>query len=628
MVKLYKINLKQALFLFFITFAHMDIEFHRMKKMQLEKIFPLPLRKQIAKWIKIALFMVAVITMGAIVIDYGFEQHPNEWVFIQKIYHYAWWIYCISYAGDLIFQWKQITRKKILPTITWGLLLACVGVGKFITLPPSLEWLGHHFFEIGVVGLFSALEISRGLINIVNKRSNPALLMAGGFALIIAFGTLLLLLPRSTHEGIILPIVDALFVSTSAVCVTGLTPVDVAQVFTLEGQIVIALLIQIGGLGVMTITSFFALFFMGGSGLSNQFALRDLVGSDTLSSLLSTLLYILFFTFMIEGIGALLIWLSIHGTLDMTIQQEIFFSVFHAISAFCNAGFSTLSGNLGNPAIMTGHNAFYLIISALIVLGGIGFPILMNFRSILFYRIKGWFKKLVRRPQHNKLIHLTRINTKIVLTTTTLLIVGGSVTIGLLEWNGAFKDMPTADKIVHSIFNAISPRTAGFNSIDLTHLSLFSILLYMLLMWIGGGAQSTAGGIKVNTLAVMMASFVSVIRGRERVVLFNRELSENSIKRASAVVVGSVLCILIFFIAILALEPQISPKGLLFETISAFGTVGSSLNVTPLLGNTSKVLITLLMFIGRVGFITLMMSFVKTDHQPKFRYPKDNVIIN
>lgn len=592
------------------------------------KLFPLPLRKQIGKWIQFALFMVAVITIGAIVIDYGFEQHPNELAVIQKIYHYAWWVYSIAYIGGLIFQWKRITKKKIFPTILWGILLTSVAVSKFVVLPPTLEWLGHHFLEIGVVGLFSVLEVSRSVINIINKRTNPALLMAGGFAFIIAFGTLLLLLPRSTQEGIILPIVDALFVSTSAVCVTGLTPVDVAQVFTIEGQIIIAMLIQIGGLGVMTITSFFALFFMGGSGLSNQFALRDLVGSDTLSSLLSTLLYILFFTFMIEGIGALLIWLSIHGTLDMTIQQEIFFSVFHAISAFCNAGFSTLSGNLGNPAIMTGHNSFYLIISALIVLGGLGFPILMNFRSILFYRIKGLFKKLVRRPEHNKLIHLTRINTKIVITTTIFLIVVGSLGIAFLEWNGAFKNMPATDKIVHSIFNAISPRTAGFNSVDLTHFSIFSILLYMLLMWIGGGAQSTAGGIKVNTIAVMLASFFSVIKGRERVVLFNRELSENSIRRASAVVIGSIICLLIFFVALIALEPNISPKGLLFETISAFGTVGSSLNVTSLLGDTSKVLIALLMFIGRIGFITLLMSFIKIDYQPKFRYPKDNVIIN
>lgn len=599
-----------------------------MKKFRLSSYFTLSLRKRIAKVIQFIVFLVAVITTGAIVVDYGFIQYPHEQQFIHKIYHFAWWAYTINYVGSLVFQWRSITRKKILPTLLWGILLATVGVGKFVALPPAYQWLAHHFVEIGILALFSILEISRGIINLINKRTNPALLMTGGFAFIIAFGTLLLLLPRSTQPDIVLPLIDALFVATSAVCVTGLTPVDVAQVFTVEGQIIIALLIQIGGLGVMTITSFFALFFMGGSGLYNQFALRDLVGSETMSSLLSTLLYILFFTFIIEGVGALLIWLSIHGTLNMNLQQEIFFAVFHAVSAFCNAGFSTLSGNLGNPLVMQGHNAFYLIISALIVLGGLGFPILMNFRKILYYRLKGWAKRLIHKPEHNVFIHLTQLNTKIVLTTTLILLVVGSASIAFLEWNGAFATMPVMDKITHSIFNAVSPRTAGFNSVDLTHFSVFTLLLYMVFMWIGGAAQSTAGGIKVNTFAVACASFASVVKGRSRVILFNRELSDSSIQRAAAVLFGSILCIGIVFIVLIALEPELPLRGLLFETISAFGTVGSSLNITPLLGDGSKIAISVLMFTGRVGFITLLMSFTKAEATPRYRLPKDNVIIN
>lgn len=588
----------------------------------------LPIAKKADRWVRIIMFMVAVVTMGAIVVDYGFVLYPKEQALIEDIYLFAWWMFGVSYVWNLIYQWGVIKGKKIIFTVIWGLLWAAIGVNNFVTIPGSSYWLTHRIPQVIVMFLFSVLEVSRGITNIINKRTNPAILMAAGFAFVIGFGAFMLLLPRSTQDGIVLPVVDAIFVSTSAVCVTGLTPVEIAEVFTTEGQIIIAMLIQIGGLGVMTITSFFALFFMGGSGLYNQFALRDLVGSETMSSLLSTLLSILAFTFIIEGIGALCIWFSIHGTLGMNLQEELFFSIFHAVSAFCNAGFSTLYRNLGNEAIMYGHNAFFLIISSLIVLGGLGFPILMNFKSILFYRLKTWGRSLLRKPKQPAFIHLTQLNTKIVLTTTLILIVLGSVGLALLEWNGAFAGLPVADKITQSIFNAIAPRTAGFISIDLTTFSLLSIMLYMGLMWVGGAAQSTAGGIKVNTLAVAWAGLVSVIKGKDRVVLFKRELSEDSIRRAAAVVFGSLLCVTGFFVALVALEPNLPARGLLFETISAFATVGSSLNISPQLGDYSKLLVSLLMFTGRVGFITLLMCFIKAEKTPHYRLPKDSVIIN
>ena len=598
-----------------------------MKKIQLTHLFPVQLRTKIAKWGQYLSFVVACITIGAIVIDYGYHLHPYERGMLEYLYHASWIAYSVSYLISLLFLWKSITRKNIVATIIWGVLLSTIGISKFIDLPPAYNWLGHHLIEMGVLGLFSALELSRGVIGLINKRTNPVLLMAGSFILFIALGTLLLLLPRSTQEGFVLPVVDALFISTSAVCVTGLTPLDIAQVFTPSGQLIIALLIQVGGLGIMTITSFFALFFMGGSTLQRQFAVRDLIGAETLSSLLSTLLNILAFTFAIEAIGAFFIWWSIHGTLSMTLGQEIFFSIFHSISAFCNAGFSTLSGNLGNPSLLTAHNGFFWAISLLIILGGLGYPILINFKTIVFYRIKRWVLLIFRRPTEKK-AHLTQLNTKIVLTSTLVLVLVGTIVLAILEWDGAFKGMSVADKITHSFINAVSPRTAGFNTIELPQFGTLSILLYLLLMWIGGGSQSTAGGIKVNTLAVVLANFVSILKGRQHVVLFNREVSDYSIKKASAVVVGSICCIIIFYVLLLLLEPPLPTRGLLFETLSAFSTVGASLNITPLLGDASKLLITLLMFIGRIGFISLLMSFTKRGQQPHYRYPKDHVIIN
>lgn len=596
---------------------------------------PEKIQKSIKFWIDLLVFLVSVVLIGTAVVDYGFVLDETETLYISKIYNFTWWFYLIVFTGRLILTWTEITRKTIFLTIMLGVMFYLSLIAKFVNVAETSSWfviwnfLKSKYFIVALIGIFAVLNVSKGVVNFINKKTNPALLLVAGFALIIFFGTLLLLLPRSTIEHFRLPLADALFVSTSAVCVTGLSPVDLAHTFTLEGQIVIMLLIQIGGLGVMTITSFFALFFMGSTSLYNQFALRDMLGSDAFSSLISTLLNILIFTFTIETIGALLIWISIHSTMNMTLNEEIFFSVFHAVSAFCNAGFSTLTGNLGNPAILYNHNWFYIIISILIILGGIGFPILVNFKNVLAFHIKSFCMKLFKKNYKQiRYQHLTNINTKIVIVTTSILIVFGTIIIAILEWNNAFVHMDLEDKLVQSLFNSVAPRTAGFNSVDLTNFSLLTIIVYSVLMWIGGGSQSTAGGIKVNTFAVAISNFFSVIRGKTSVTLFNRELSAESVRRASATIFGSLITIIVFFLILVAMEPEISPKGLLFETISAYCTVGSSLNITPLLADNSKIIVSVLMFIGRVSLITILMSVIQQKGNTKYRYPKDNVIIN
>ena len=200
--------------------------------------------------------------------------------------------------------------------------------------------------------------------------------------------------------------------------------------------------------------------------------------------------------------------------------------------------------------------------------------------------------------------------------------------VAVLEWNGAFAGMSVGEKVVQSFFTSVVPRTAGFNSVDLAQFSLLTILVYIFLMWIGGASQSTAGGIKVNTFAVALANIRAVVRGENAVVLFNREITSDSVSRSSAVVFGSIVAILLSFVALLLLEPDISPKGLLFEVVSAYSTVGASLNVTPELGNASRLLIVVLMFVGRVGLITVLMGMSRQRDRRKYRYPKGNVIIN
>ena len=560
------------------------------------------------------IFLVSLILLCALVIEYGFQLDEVEKAAINAIFTFSIWFYFVLYLLIVIFRRKQIVKRSIIMTVSMALLLIYAVISNHLT--PALL-------------VFSIVELSRGIVNFIGKKTNPALLLSTAFLVITAIGTIILLVPRSTLPDVRLSVADALFVSTSALCVTGLSPVDISSTFTVAGQTVILFLIQIGALGVMTITSAFALFFMGETSIINQFALRDVVGSDTFSSLISTLLYILGFTFAIETAGFFSIWLSIHNTLGMSVGEELFFSAFHSISAFCNAGFSTLGGNLGNPALMHGHNIFYLTISILVIFGGIGFPTMVNLANIIMNVMRRIFKSaLLKSSTSVKFSHLENLNTRIVLDATLFLIIGGTIIIALLEWNGAFAEMTTFGKLVHSFFNSVSPRTAGFNSVDLTLFSPLSIIFYTLLMWIGGASQSTAGGVKVNTIMVAVANFRSILKGRESTVLYNREIDAYSVKRASAIIFGSLATIFIFWIALIVAEPQLRPYKLFFEVVSAISTVGSTLDVTPMLGTVGKLLISLLMFIGRVGLMTVLMSLMHNGRKLSYKYPVEKVIIN
>lgn len=581
-------------------------------------------------------YLASAALIFGVIYEHGFTLSSLEVRHIHTLYKTVWIIFLIDVTLHLLLEYRGTKKqyRRLAWILTWLLYLTLVPV--IFNRPEESgvilhfwEFLDSKLYHILLLLILSFLNLSNGLVRLLGRRTNPSLILAVSFLVIILIGTGLLLLPRCTVEGISISWVDALFTSTSAVCVTGLVPVDVSATFTPLGLTVIILLIQVGGLGVMTLTSFFAMFFMGNTSLYNQLVVRDMVSSNSLGSLLSTLLYILGFTLVIEGTGMLSIWLGIHGTLGMDLQEELAFSAFHSISAFCNAGFSTLPGNLGNSMVMTGHNSLYISVSLLIILGGIGFPILVNFKDIVLYYLRRFWKfvRTLKLDKH-RVQHLYNLNTKIVLIMTLLLLVLGTFAIAAFEWNGSFAGMSVADKWTQAFFNATCPRTAGFSSVDLTTLSIQTILIYILLMWIGGAAQSTAGGVKVNAFAVVVMNLVAVLRGTDRVEVFGRQLSHDSIRRSNATVVMSlgVLFLSVFILSIL--EPEMSVMTLTFECVSALSTVGSSLNATPLLRDESKLLVALLMFVGRVGLITLMLGIVRQKKNTKYRYPNDNIIIN
>lgn len=578
-------------------------------------------------------FLAALALIGGVVYEHGFIISEGAEADLGVLYRTVWGVFLVQTTMHIGLAYRETLKKY--RTFTWVLnillYLTLIPVIFFEPESGALKYfwlfLNNRIFQLILLLLLSLLRLSSGVIGLLGKRTNPSLILAGSFFLIICIGTGLLMLPRCTVDGI--SWVNALFVSTSAVCVTGLVPVDVATTFTSLGQLVIIILIQIGGLGVMTLTCFFAMFFMGNTSVYNQLAVRDMISSDSLSSLLSTVIYILFFTLVIEGAGMLVLFLSIHGTLGMTMQQEMVFAAFHSISAFCNAGFSTLSENLGNPLVMQHHNLLYITISVLIIWGGIGFPILVNFKHIAGYHLKRLFYFIrTGKRDRQRIRHLYNLNTKIVLLTTLILLTGGTIAILLFEWNGAFAGMSMPDKWVQAFFNATCPRTAGFTSIGLTSFSLQSLLLMLLLMFIGGAAQSTAGGVKVNAFAAAVLSLFAVIRGKSRVEVFRRQLSVDSIRRSNATLVMYLMILFLGVFVLSVLEPHASLLALVFECTSALSTVGSSLGLTPALGEAGKLFVSLLMFIGRVGVITIVLGFVPPQKHTKYKYPDDNLIIN
>lgn len=579
-------------------------------------------------------YLASILLIVGLVYEHGFTISVAEAHQLQRLYHGVWIVFLSDISLRIALEYKDTrqTFSKLTWILTFLLYLTLVPV---VFHRPEVEgaiqavwdFLNGRIYHLALLLMLSFLNLSYGLVRLLGRRTNPSLILAVSFLIIILIGTGLLMLPRSTVAGI--SWVDSLFISTSAVCVTGLTSVDVASTFTTTGFVIIILLIQIGGLGVMTLTSFFAMFFMGNTSLYNQLVVRDMVSSNSLNSLLSTLVYILGFTLAIEGAGMLAIWSDIHGTMGMDIHEELAFSAFHSISAFCNAGFSTLPGNLGNPLLMSGHNPFYIYISLLIILGGIGFPILVNFKDIILYHIRRFWRFLrTWEWDGRRFYHLYNLNTRIVLIVTFLLLVVGTAGIALFEWNASFAGMSVADKWTQAFFNASCPRTAGFSSVDLAGLSVQTLLIYLILMWIGGGSQSTAGGIKVNAFAVVVLNLVAVLRGTERVEVFGRELSYDSIRRSNATVVMAFGVLFVFIFIISILEPKLSLLTVTFECVSAISTVGSSLNATPLLGNDSKLLVALLMFVGRVGLITLMLGIIKQKKNTKYQYPSGQIIIN
>ncbi len=470
----------------------------------------------------------------------------------------------------------------------------------------SLDWQrkpGDRVFRV------PRIEPWRVLIPVENekKSSQPSLrTLIYGFAGMILLGSILLMMPFAAESGKFTSPINAFFTATSSVCVTGLTVVDTADYWNTFGEIVILLLIQFGGFGYMTVTTFFLVALGRKIGLREKMLVGESIGLNQTGDVRRLIRNLVIFTLVLEIVGAAILYSQIYW--EFPLIEAIWKSIFHAVSAFNNAGFDIM-GNNSSLTVYQNNPLFMLTIAGLVIVGGLSFLVLQDiFRS----------RKTMRLA----------VDSKMVLTVSGILLVFGTIiilatestnpdTLGLLSFPG---------KILNSFFHCVISRTAGFSSFDIGSMAPYALFFTMLLMFIGGASGSTAGGIKVGTFGVVFATMIGAIRGKEHPGAFGREFMESQIYRALAVVMLSVglLVIVVFFLVIIE-DFEFLP--LAFESVSAFGTVGLSTGITPDLSIIGKIVIALTMFAGRLGPLTLIFTMVKAQKVSTYRYPKEIIRI-
>ncbi|MDK2858009.1 MAG: trk/ktr system potassium uptake protein [Verrucomicrobiota bacterium] len=440
----------------------------------------------------------------------------------------------------------------------------------------------------------------------------PAQLMLMSFAGVIVFGTVLLLLPAATTAGESTSLLNAVFTATSATCVTGLIVYDTATHFTLFGQMVILALIQVGGLGIMTFSVSFALIMRRGVSMKNQSIMQDILDQDTLQSARKLIGFIIIMTFLLEAVGAVSLYNAWRPVFSSP-WETLWNAVFHSVSAFCNAGFSTFSESLEGFASDVPTN---LTISGLIILGGIGFVVIGDFYDALK-------NKLSRRKTRHKF----RIQSRLALGWSGGLILAGTGLTYWIEYHHLLNGMSQDRSLLISLFQSVSTRTAGFNTCNIGILQPATLFVFIILMFIGACPGGTGGGIKTTTPAVLWAVIRAGFSRREEAEIYRRTIPVEVIQKAVMVLCSSLLLVCGATVLMAVVEPGKNFLSLFFETVSAFGTVGLSTGITGSLSVAGRIIIALLMFIGRLGPLTIGFALMLKVRPAKYRYADERIMI-
>jgi trk system potassium uptake protein TrkH len=445
----------------------------------------------------------------------------------------------------------------------------------------------------------------------LRKNFNPSKTLIQLFVIVIIVGTLALKLPGTTIKPI--SFIDALFTATSAVCVTGLTVQETGTYFTIYGQIIILLLIQLGALGYMSLASLLVILLRRGMNIKGRLLVQQQMTETKSIKLSRYVLKVAALTFFLEFLGAIILGWRMKGILGDNLKS-IYFGIFHSISAFCNAGFDLFTGGVSLIPLRNDYLSV-LSIAFLIIIGGIGYFVINDIVELV-------------KSFNNKKRHRISVHTKIVLSTTIVLLLLGTVVFFISEYSnpGTLKGMSFTQKWLMAFFQAVTPRTAGFNMVNTSGLINFSIIFTMVFMFIGASPGGTGGGIKTTTFAVLVANIKSIIQEEPDVFIYKRRITEETIRKTIALFTMGIFLIVLVTLIISAVE-KFTIKRILFEVISAFGTVGLSTGITGQLNSVSKVMITLTMFLGRVGPLTVGMALLKKVKKISYRYPEQKVAV-
>lgn len=574
----------------------------------------------------VASIIVSLVAIAAIIYQHGFPQTPFNLQFTDSIIEFSLIFYVLKFLIRIFYDFHPIDFIK--NNRFEAVLLSLVAVDQLVRLFSGSHLVQQFLTGIGFPGIHTyynlfiqfyffliiAIELGKAGRFIDHIHIGPSGLLALSFVFIIFAGAGLLLLPEMTVSGI--SPIDALFTSTSACCVTGLVVVDTSLCFTLKGKTIIMFLIQIGGLNIISFATLFATFHRSSAGIRMQSLIKDIVSTDKLSNTRVLLRKIFLYSIFIELAGAVLLFITWPNELIFRgIGEKLYFSLFHSVSAFNNAGFGLFTDNLYDISVRHAYN-LQLVIAALIFLGGIGFIVLEDVFSL----------KNIRERRKVKWKRL-QAHSRIALYTSLILIVAGAIVFYLVEYDKSIKGYGLYGSIVSSIFQSVTCRTAGYNTVDFTRLGQPILIFMMFLMFVGASPGSTGGGIKTTTFSVILRSAISTIKGRKNVEIVKHTISNDTISKAYSIALFSISLIFISTFALSITEPDKTFISLLFEEISAFATVGLSTGITSSLSFAGKCIIILTMYIGRIGTLTLALAITKRIVYSKYRYSEINVLV-
>ncbi|WP_282638588.1 TrkH family potassium uptake protein [Sphingobacterium thalpophilum] len=572
------------------------------------------------------MFYVSMMCAAIVIFNVGYVTDPVLGELLRKTIHYLFYVLFLMIAlreSSSIYALKKIAVEHYSGLLILSYFIFIL-IARFAGLESLSVFSREQWIYLGIYIIFIA-ELSKSTLFFDNFYFNPTILFVISFLVLILIGTVLLMLPRTTLEAP-LSFVDALFMATSAVCITGLSVADISTNFSMFGQTVIIVLIQVGGLGIMTFTGFFGYFFSGGFSFKNQLMFGEILGENKVASVIKTLLTMIFITLLFEFLGAILIFSTLDSANFPNVGSMVFFSIFHSISSFCNAGFSILSGGITNEAYKFNY-PFQLALSTLFILGGLGFGIVLNFYTYIKESILLWYHRLITKRNYKHKAWNFSFNSKLVLLCNAIIIVAATLFFYFLERQNTLSlEKGAGGEWATSFFMANAARSAGYNSIDLSFVGAPTIFLIMVLMWVGASPGSTGGGVKVTTVALTFMNIISLAKGKEYIEIFKRRIAGESVNKAFAIILLSLFVVGISFFLLIFTDPDKSMKDLLFESLSAYTTCGLSLGVTPSLSMGGKLIIVVTMLVGRVGMLTLLVAFIKNTTRRNIIFPEEKIL--